>query len=61
MKPVTIIVVILLIAVAVAHLLRFVFQVDIVVNGVNIPVWLSVLACIIPAGLAWMLWRENRK
>jgi flagellar biosynthesis protein FliR len=61
MKPVTTIVVILLIAISIAHLLRVVLQVNIVANGVNIPIWLSILGCIVPATLAFMLWRENRK
>jgi membrane protein implicated in regulation of membrane protease activity len=61
MKPVTTIVAILLIAVSIAHLLRLILQVDIVANGVNIPIWLSIFGCIILAVLAFMLWRENRK
>lgn len=61
MKPVTTIVAILLIAISVAHLLRLIFQVDIVANGANIPIWLSIFGCIVPAVLAFMLCRENRK
>ncbi|MBU1256019.1 hypothetical protein KKH35_04060 [Patescibacteria group bacterium] len=61
MKPVTTIVAILLIAISVAHLLRIILQVNIVADGVNIPIWLSILGCIVPAALAFMLWRENRK
>ena len=61
MKPVTTIVVILLSAISIAQLLRLIFQVDIVANGVTIPIWLSIFGCIIPAVLAFMLWRENRK
>ena len=61
MKPVTTIVSILLMVISIAHFLRLILQVDIVVNGVNIPIWLSILGCIIPAVLAFMLWRENRK
>jgi len=61
MKPVTTIVAILLIAISVAHLARVLLQVDIVANGVNIPIWLSIVGCIVPAVLALMLWRENRK
>jgi hypothetical protein len=61
MKPVTTIVVILLSAISFAHLLRIILQVDIVANGVNIPIWLSIFGCIIPAVLAFMLWRENRR
>ncbi|HEX7401917.1 MAG TPA: hypothetical protein VF369_07040 [candidate division Zixibacteria bacterium] len=61
MKPVTTIVAILLIAISIAHLLRIILQVNIVADGVNIPIWLSILGCIVPAALAFMLWRENRK
>ena len=61
MKPVTTIVVILLCAISIAHLLRLILQVDVVANGVNIPVWLSIFGCIVPAVLAFMLWRENKK
>jgi len=61
MKPVTTIVVILLIAISIAHLMRLFFQVNVAVNGMIIPVWLSILGCIVPALLAFMLWRESRK
>ena len=61
MKPVTTIVVILLSAISIAHLLRLFFQVDVVANGVNIPIWLSIFGCIVPAVLAFMLSRKNRK
>ena len=61
MKPVTTIVVILLSAISIAQLLRLIFQVNVVANGVTIPIWLSIFGCIIPAVLAFMLWRENRK
>ena len=61
MKPVTTIVVILLSAIAIAHLLRVILQVNVVANGVNIPIWLSIFGFIVPAVLAFMLWRENRK
>ena len=61
MKPVTIIVALFLVTASIVHLLTIIFQVNIVANGVNIPVWLSILGCIVPAGLAFMLWRENRK
>jgi hypothetical protein len=61
MKPVTTIVVILLSAISFAHLLRIILQVNIVANGVNIPAWLSIFGCIVPAVLAFMLWWENRR
>jgi hypothetical protein len=61
MKPVTTIVAILLSAISIAQFLRLIFQVEIVANGLIIPVWLSIFGCIVPAVLAFMLWRENRK
>jgi Na+/proline symporter len=50
-----------LIIISVAHLLRLLFQADIVINGMNIPMWVSIIACIVPAVLAVMLWRENKR
>jgi membrane protein CcdC involved in cytochrome C biogenesis len=61
MKPVTTIVVILLSTISIAHLLRVILQVNVVANEVTIPIWLSIFGCIVPAVLAFMLWRENRK
>ena len=61
MKPVTTVVTILLVGISVAHLVRIIFQVDIVVNGMYVPIWLSIFGCIVPAILALMLWRESRK
>jgi ABC-type branched-subunit amino acid transport system permease subunit len=61
MKPVTTIVFFLLAAISMAHLLRLIFQVDVVTNGMAIPIWLSIFGCIVPAVLAFMLCRENKK
>jgi len=47
--------------VALGHLLRFVFQVEIVADGVRFPLWASVLACVFTGGLAIFLWRESRR
>jgi hypothetical protein len=61
MKPVTTIVVIILIVISMAHLLRLVFQVEIIAAGFHIPVWLSIFGFIVPLVLALLLWRENTK
>jgi len=61
MKTVTIIVVVLLIIISIAHLLRLIFQVEIIAAGFCIPVWLSIFGVIMPAILALLLWRENKK
>jgi hypothetical protein len=61
MKPATTISMLVLAMVAVGHLLRLVLGVEIRVGGILIPLWVSVIACVVPAGLAVGLWRENRK
>lgn len=61
MKPATMITVLFLAMVAVAHLLRLVLGVEVIAGGFVIPLWVSVIACVVPAGLAVGLWRENRQ
>jgi len=59
-KPATMLSMLVLAMVAVGHLLRLVLGVEIRVAGVLVPLWVSVIACVEPAGLAVALWRENR-
>ena len=61
MKPATMITVLFLAMVAAAHLLRLVLGVEVTVGGTLVPLWVSVIACVVPAGLAVGLWRESRK
>ncbi len=61
MKPATTITVILLLIVSMAHLLRLIFQVKVTTSLFEVPMWLSVPACIVTAGLAIWLWKENKK
>jgi hypothetical protein len=61
MKPATIIVTILLVGISAAHLLRLIFQVEIIAAGFHIPVWLSIFGFIVPLVLALLLWRENKR
>jgi hypothetical protein len=58
MKPATTIVTILLVGISAAHLLRLIFQVEIIAAGFHIPVWLSIFGFIVPLVLALLLWRE---
>ena len=60
MKPFTTIASIFFVLVSFLHLLRLFLGWEIIVNGIHIPMWVSVLGCVIPAGLALMLWREAR-
>jgi hypothetical protein len=60
MKPFTIIAIVIFSFIAFAHLLRFFFCADIIINGIPIPLWVSAIAAVIFGALAYMLWRENR-
>ena len=46
--------------ISIAHLLRIVFAVELVAGGTQIPIWVSVLGCLVPATIAVLLWREGR-
>ena len=59
MKPVSLITVLLLFLVAVAHLLRFILQVEIAIGESVMPMWPSIPVCIVVAALAFGLWRES--
>ena len=58
MKPFTTIASVFFTIVAILHLLRLLQGWEIIVDGMHIPMWVSVLGCVIPAILAFMLWRE---
>ena len=44
--------------VALAHLIRLIFQVEISIGGETIPIWVSVVGTVVPGALAVALWRE---
>lgn len=60
MKPFTTIAAIIFGLMALAHLYRLVRPFDVVVAGTALPQWASIVALIVTAGLAAMLWRERR-
>ena len=60
MKPFTTAASVLFGLVALAQLLRVALQWQVTINGLVIPPWASLVACVIAAVLAVMLWRENR-
>ena len=60
MKPFTTIAVVVFALVALLQLLRVALGWDVTVNGILIPAWASVIACIVAATLAFMLSREAR-
>jgi hypothetical protein len=61
MKPFSAIAAVVFALVALAQLLRLVLGWPVVVNGINIPLSASLIACLVAAGLAVMVWREARR
>ena len=60
MKPFTKIAIAVFSLVAVLHLRRLVFGLEVVIDGVIIPFWVSVIGFIAAGVLAVLLWRETR-
>jgi len=60
MKPGALLAIILLTLVALAHLLRLISGAEIIIAGFAIPQWVSVGGTLIPALIAWLLWKESR-
>jgi hypothetical protein len=60
LKPFTSVAVVVFSLVALVQLLRVTLGWEITVNGFFIPIWASVIACVVAATLAFMLWRETR-
>jgi hypothetical protein len=61
MKPFTTIASVFFTIVALLHLLRLLQGWEIIINGMHLPMWISVFGCAIPAVLAFMLWREAHR
>lgn len=60
MKPFTGIAIVVFSLIAILQLVRLLLGWEVLVNGVNIPVWVSGIAFVVAGGLAAMLWRETR-
>jgi len=60
MKPFTTVAVVVFALVALVQLVRVVLGWDVSINGVHIPLWASVIASVVAAGLAVMVSREAR-
>ncbi len=46
--------------IAFAQLLRVVFRIPVTAAGISIPMWPSVVICVVLAVLAFLLFRESR-
>jgi hypothetical protein len=42
------------------HILRIVFNVDIVIGSWSVPFWINGVAAVVTGFLSLMLWKENR-
>ena len=60
-KPFTMMGAVLFFVVAIAHVLRLVYGWQVTVGDAFIPMWVSAVAAVITAGLAFLLWREAKK
>ena len=61
MKPITNLAIAIFILITAVHLLRLVFGWEATLNGVVVPMWVSVLGLLIAGALAYFLWREAYK
>ncbi len=59
-KPASLVAAIVFWLIALAQLLRVLFRVEVKSGGIDIPLWLSVLAVIVSGALGIWLWRERR-
>ena len=60
MKPFTLLAVVVFTIIAILQLVRVALGWEVVINGLVIPAWASLIACAVAALLAIMVWRENR-
>lgn len=60
MKPFTSIAVIIFAVICVVHILRLVLGWSAIINGVEVPVWASIVGAIVSGLMAIMVWRENK-
>ncbi len=61
MKPASLVATLFFALIALLHLLRLLFQVEVTAGRMIVPMWMSAAAFLFAAGLAILLWRENRK
>ncbi|MGH8373285.1 MAG: hypothetical protein ACRETO_11225 [Gammaproteobacteria bacterium] len=61
MKPFTTLTAVIFALMSFVHILRLIFGWEITVSGLTIPMWVSIVAIPMAAGLSVMLFREARK
>ena len=61
MKPAALVVTLVLSAIAVLHVLRLIFQVEVSIGGTVFAMWTSAVAAAVLVVLVLWLWREQRQ
>jgi hypothetical protein len=59
MKPGSMIAIVLFGLVALGHVLRIALGLHVTVEATAIPMWVSIVGTLVPAAVAFMLWREG--
>lgn len=60
MKPFTKVAIFVFVLVSVLHILRLFLGWEVIINGILIPMWVSIIGFIIAGALAVMVWYESR-
>lgn len=60
-QPASLIAIAFLSLISLAQLVRFLLGLDVIVENVAVPVWLSLPAFLFTGGLAYWLWTERKK
>jgi hypothetical protein len=61
MKPFTFLATVIFALVAAVQLARLFLAWPVSINGIVIPLWVSAILAAVAAGMAIMVWRENRE
>ena len=60
MKTGTLLAIIVFTLVAIAHLIRLIDGTEVLVGTRVLPLWASVVGCVVPGVIAWLLWKESK-
>lgn len=60
MKTGSLLAFVVFVLVSLAHLIRLVYNTEVIVAATVIPQWVSVVGLIAPALIAFLLWRERK-
>ena len=61
MKPATTVAAVIFAVVSLVHLSRLICHWPAAVAGWEVPMWISVVGCVVPAALSFLLLREARR